>query len=174
MSSNSFSVGERCQWEDRDTNEVFNGTVSSIIPSKRVKPKDWWDTSKYTQADLDDMVTYANVTWDDGTEDAVDIDDLDSEDSELERQFRTTVNSVSDQIHKKLDEASAALSEAVALSEKHGIPFSASVSFLGQSYFPTSFPGKFGELDSDFVSGITGAYTEYYGEGVGWEHSDVC
>jgi len=54
------------------------------------------------------------------------------------------------------------------------LPFSANVSPLSQSYFPESFVDKFSDLDSDTVYDITGAYTSYYHDGAGWEHSAVC
>ena len=166
----NFSVGDRCQWIDRDTDEVTGGTVESVIPPKVMKPNNWWS---YTKEQQEDFITYATVKWDDGTTDTVDMEDLDQEDSELEREFRLKANEVLLKIREKCAASAALLSEAVALSEEHGIPFNSEVSFLGQSYFPNSFKEKYkGELDSDLVYSITDASSEYgYG---GWEHSDVC
>jgi hypothetical protein len=167
-----FKVGDRVQWEDRDTDEVTGGTIESTIPPKRMKVNDHWNTSKYSEAEREEMVTYANIKWDDNTSDSVDIDDLDPEDSQLEREFRTTANVVLVEIQKKVAESSRLLQEAVDLSEKHGIPFSSSVSFLGQSYTPSTFEEKYGEVDSDLAESITDAFGCM--DGSGWEHSDVC
>jgi len=168
----SFTVGDRVQWVDRDTDEVTGGTIESIIPPKRIKPNDWWNTSKYSEAEREDMVTWANVKWDDNTSDSVDIEDLDTEDSPLEREFRTKAGEVLSEIYRKVSASAKLLEEAVKLSEEHGIPFSSSVSFLGQSYFPTSFESKYPDVSSDIVYAITEASSEY--GGAGWEHSDVC
>jgi hypothetical protein len=164
-----FNVGDRCQWVDRDTDEVTGGTVESILPPKTQKPNDWW---RYTEEQQQDFITFATVKWDDGTTDTVDMDDLDTEDSTLEREFRNTANQVLVQIQNKVSQASKLLSEAVKLSEEHGVPFYSEVSFLAQSYFPESFESKFEGVDSDLVYSITDASSEYgY---AGWEHSDVC
>jgi hypothetical protein len=118
------------------------------------------------------MITYANVKWDDNTTDCVDVEDLDPEDTQLEREFRTSATSVLDEIQKKVAAGAKLLEEAVALSEAHGIPFNSEISFLGQSYFPESFQEKYGDVNSDIVYAITEATSEY-GD-AGWEHSDVC
>lgn len=102
-----------------------------------------------------------------------------NEKSELEQEFEALCASdASKQIDAKLDEARKALREAVELSEKHSIPFSAGISFLRNGYVPKSFTNsKFKELDSDLLSEITGVY-DSYGEGTfeygGWIHSAVC
>ncbi len=166
-----FNVGDRCQWEDRDTDEVTGGTVESILPPKVEKPSDWW---RYTETEQQEFITYVTVKWDDNTTDTVDMDDLDPEDNDLEREFRTASSDILSDIQRKVKAASKLLQDAVDLSEKHGIPFSSEISFLGQSYFPTTFSDKYGELEADFVDAITGATTAYYGEDAGWEHSDVC
>jgi hypothetical protein len=90
----------------------------------------------------------------------------------IEKEFEELVNAHKDEIDAKVREASKALSEAVELSEKYGIPFRPSISFLRNSYFPESFDEKFSELDSEIVSDLTGAWREY-SDG-GWEHSAVC
>lgn len=172
MSTNNCSVGDRCQWKDRNTDEVTGGTIESIIPPKMPKPSDWWNSSKYSPTHLEAFVTYANVKWDDNTTDAVDIDDLDPEDSELEREFRTEANAHLSEIINLAEQASKILSKAVDLSEKYGIPFDSPVSFLGQSYFPTSFSSRWSDVSNDLVYSITKASSEYSNEG--WEHSDVC
>jgi hypothetical protein len=167
-----FKVGDRVQWVDRDTDEVTGGIIESTVPPKRMKVNDWWSTNKYSEAEREEMITYANVKWDDNTTDAVDIDDLDREDSQLEREFRTEANAHLNEIFVKANAASDLLAEAVALSEKYGIPFQSPVSFLGQSYFPNTFKQKYKGVDTSFVYSVTYASSEYgYG---GWEHSDVC
>lgn len=165
-----FKVGDRVQWVDRDTEEVTGGLIESTIPPKRMKVTDWWNTSKYTEAEREEMITYANIKWDDNTSDSVDIDDLDAEDTPLEREFRLAADSVLAEIRIKLAQSAKLLSEAVKLSEEHGIPFNAEVSFLGQSYTPNSFEEKYDGISSDLVYEITEASGEY----AGWEHSDVC
>lgn len=172
MNMSDFKVGDRVQWVDRDTDEVTGGTIESTIAPKRMKTNDWWNTQKYTEAEREEMITYANIKWDDNTSDSVDIDDLDPEDSALEREFRLAAAPVLSEIQRKVAQASKLLSEAVKLSEEHGIPFNSDVSFLGQSYTPESFQEKYPDLSSDLVYEITEASNEY-GD-AGWEHSDVC
>lgn len=94
----------------------------------------------------------------------------------LEDEFKKLVNEHKAEIDAKVSEASAALGEAVKLSEKYGIPFSPSISFLHNSYYPNSFyEKKFSELDSDVVTDLTDAYSwSDYGDSAGWEHSAVC
>jgi hypothetical protein len=115
------------------------------------------------------MTAHAEVKWDDGSVETVSTDTLDPRDSELEREFRSTVAEATEKINAKLAKAKKYLSEAVALSEDYGVPFSASISFLSQSYTPGSVPE---ELDKEFVESVTGTYNEYGYEG--WEHSAVC
>lgn len=170
--SNTFVAGGRCQWIDRDNDEVTGGTVETVIPPKRMRVNDYWNTSKYSETEREEMITYAVVKWDDNTTDTVDMDDLDVEDTPLEREFRLKANEVLAEIHRKCSEGARLLSEAVKLSEEHGIPFHPEISFLGQSYFPNSFEEKYKGVDRDLVYSITDASSEYgYG---GWEHSDVC
>lgn len=164
-----FVVNDRVQWEDRNTGEVTGGIIVSVVSPKRMKTDNYW---RLEQAEQDEMITHANVKWDDGTEDAVDIEDLDPEDSPIEREFRIKSKEISEAIDKKIDEASAALGEAVKLSEKHGIPFRSNISFLDQGYSPSTTRSIYSELDKEFVRTITGVYNEYDGEG--WEHSAVC
>jgi hypothetical protein len=172
MSSNNFSVGDRCQWLDDDTDEVTGGVVEAILPPKKPKPRDWYDSSKYTEADRLDFITYANVKWDDNTTDAADIDDLSEEDSELEKQFRQTASKALKLINAKVAEADAALSEACKIADKYGVPFDSGISFIRQSYSPDTTEEKFPELDRSFIDEVTGASNEYgYG---GWAHSQVC
>jgi hypothetical protein len=160
-----FKTGSRVQWINEEG--IFDGTIETIIPAPRMKVNDYW---KYTQAEQDEMITYADVKWDDGTRDSVDIEDLDQEDTLLERQFRLMAASVTEQIETELAVASAALDRAVALSEKHGVPFYASVSPLGQAYRPGGTDPAFEDIDSEFIRSVISVNAEYEG----WQHSDVC
>ena len=95
--------------------------------------------------------------------------------TELEKEFETLCESVNPKIQAKLKEAMKALEEAEKLAEKHGVPFYASISPLGNSYIPNSFSKKFSELDEQFVTDVTGVYSEYDGfSSGGWVHSAVC
>ena len=98
------------------------------------------------------------------------------EPTELEKEFEKIANDAQTKIDEKLKEAGQALEEAMKISEESGVPFSSDISFLSQSYIPTSFKKKYPELSIEFVTSVTGAYTSYnddfsYG---GWEHSAVC
>ena len=95
-------------------------------------------------------------------------------DNMLEEEFTNLVSEHKAEIEAKLKEASAALDEAVKLSEQYGIPFHSRISFLSQGYTPDSFDKKFGELDSDIVSELTDVYPGGEYGGTGWEHSAVC
>jgi hypothetical protein len=97
----------------------------------------------------------------------------DIEETELEKQFKETVESVQKQIKEKMEVARFAIREAVSLAEQHGVPFYANISPLGQTYWPSSFYGKFGKLDSDVVFDIASAWTDEVEYG-GWQHSAVC
>lgn len=122
---------------------------------------------------------------DDGTEAEFESFNIARRDSELERNFRLESNGVMAKINEHLTAARNALTMAQELSEKHGIPFSAGISPLSQSYFPKSFEdmwaGKFRDSEDDnvvdemyeTVSNITGAHKGEYVDS-GWEHSAVC
>lgn len=92
----------------------------------------------------------------------------------LEEEFTGLVKEHKSEIEDKIKEARQALSEAVKLSEKYGIPFHSGISFLSQGYTPSSFEDKFGELDTDVVSDLTDVYPGGEYGGTGWEHSAVC
>ena len=105
-------------------------------------------------------------------------DEKDEKQSALADEFQALCESVQDQIKAKILEAHKALGEAVAIAEKHGVPFRASISPLSNSYVPRSFKkSKFRQLETDEIEEISGAYGEYmrelfdYG---GWLHSAVC
>ena len=56
----------------------------------------------------------------------------------MEKEFEKLANKVIGEIRDKLDEAASKLNEAIALSEKHGVPFSTQISFLPNDYVPTT------------------------------------
>lgn len=97
-----------------------------------------------------------------------------TENDSIEKEFEDLVNAHKAEIQAKVTEASKVLDEAVALSEKYGIPFYAQVSFLSQSYTPDSYYEKFGDLDKDTVNDLTDCYPGGEWGGSGWEHSAVC
>jgi tRNA(Met) C34 N-acetyltransferase TmcA len=91
--------------------------------------------------------------------------------SELEAEFKAHWEKHEARIQKHVDAAARELQKAVEIADKEGIPFYASVSFLGQNYTPAVLE-KFADLEQDVIDDITGTYNEYGGEG--WQHSDVC
>lgn len=169
--SEKFVVGDRVQKVDFEARFVFDGTIESITPPKRPRPNDYW---KYSQAEQEEMVTHCSVKWDDGTlEENLDMDDLEKQDSETERAFRRTFFATQDLIEEKLSEASRLVAEAVKISEQSGVPFRTDVSHLRNAYFPHSRLEKFPDLDSEFISAVTEAYSDY-DDKTGWRHSAVC
>jgi hypothetical protein len=102
-------------------------------------------------------------------------EDLDKEDLELAEEFQKLVTSITAKIDKHLKAASKELNKAIKLSEKHGVPFHSNISFLGQSYTPSTFSSsKFADLDRETISDITDVWDEYMMDGGGWQHSAVC
>lgn len=169
MSDKQFEVGDRVQHEEED-GSIDLGTITSITPATKEWESGFYNWSKEDQAAT---ITYAVVKWDSDNEiEQYNIDGLQAEDTELERQFRTTVRSVQEKIDEELQEAQDAIYRATKLAEEHGIPFSAGVSPLGNTYYPDSFSEKYGDLDREFVQGITDTYNEYGNSG--WKHSAVC
>jgi hypothetical protein len=166
----NFVVGDRVQRGDGDTGEITGGTITIIIPPKRMKTNNYWSLS---QLEKDEMTTYAHIKWDDGQEAVIDVDVLDREDSQMEREFRTKAVEISKEIDQKLRVASTALREAVEISEKHGIPFHANISSLRQGYTPESLYTLFPKIDKEFINTLTDVFNEYDGH-VGWQHSRVC
>jgi hypothetical protein len=159
MSEHNFEVGDRVQLREEDE-DILVGEVKSLGT---------------TQGDGETIPT-VTVLWDSETETEEydeDLLELEGEEDELETEFKQVVDDHMQEIKAQLKIASDAISKAEELSEKYGLPFRAYVSPLSQNYFPTTFSDKFGELDSDFVSEIVGAWSEYPSEG-GWEHSAVC
>jgi len=159
MSKHNFEVGDRVQYREEDE-DILVGEIKRLGSA----------------TEEGEVIHTATVQWDseDGTEEYyVDMLEPEGEEDELEAEFKKVVDDHMQEIEDQLKIASDAISKAEELSEKYGLPFRAYVSPLSQSYFPTTFSDKFGELDSDFVSEIAGAWSEYPSEG-GWEHSQVC
>jgi len=166
--SNEWKVGDRVQ---SDKNHVIRvGAITAVDSETVEKTKQDWYTRRattYTEVEIKSI----DVKWDDGEEQkGLGQWDVYPEDSEMERAFRLAI----DDAHKRIDEKMAiarnALNEAVKISEETGIPFSASVSPLSQSYIPDSLSEKFPDVDREFYSDLTGAWGEYEG----WQHSAVC
>jgi len=166
-----FSVGDLVQVIDGEDDSVRDGEVVAVTPAKvQFNSDQYW---RLSETGRKNMEAHATVKWTDGTQEELSVEELEPRDSELEREFRDSASSVLKQINDKLDESRAALNEAVKLSEKHGVPFSAGISPLSQSYFPASFSNKFPGVDTELVNNITGAYSDYPEYG-GWQHSAVC
>lgn len=163
-------VGAEVQSYDEDGN-VVDGVVTAVTPAKRAMEKEYW---RFTTDEQRDMYPTVTVTFEDNSVEEVSTSGIDPRDSEVEREFRNTNLKISDKIHTALAKACEYLDKAVDLSEKHGVPFSSCISYLGQSYYPTTIQEKFPEIENGFVQGITEAYSEYGMSYGGWEHSAVC
>lgn len=162
----SFEVEELVQLE-RD-GAFKNGEVVKVEPPTSKWPNNYYELTYDERAPYHDQVT---VKWEDGTESVESELFLQHQDDEYQREFRIANNEASKLISQHLAEAEEALAKAVEVSEKYGVPFSSGISFLSQSYHPTSMSEKFPDVDSDFIYELTEAYSEY---GDGWEHSAVC
>lgn len=93
--------------------------------------------------------------------------------NDLEREFEKQFNEVHSQIQENLRQAAKLVEEAVALSEKYGIPFRPKVGFpFRMSYLPESMKDLFPDIDTDFVSELTEAHG--YWEYGGWQTSQTC
>ena len=109
-------------------------------------------------------------------------EELEDEDNEFASPLAQEFQALCEQVHKEIDAkveaAEQALSEAVELAEKHGVPFRSHISFLKNNYVPTTFrSSKFRQLSSDTISDIAGVYSEYISECFdygGWTTSAVC
>lgn len=166
-----LQIGDRVQWEE--DGEFLGGVVHLVIPPAKKRDNTFYFISAEERAKMSPSVV---VHWDDDTAESYNTYEtcLTPEDNELEREFRIKATQVKKQIDQKLKEASDALQAATDLSEEHGIPFYASCSELGQSYYPDTFEEKYREIDSDFAAGITGASVNSDFRSGGWEHSAVC
>lgn len=163
-----WKVGDRVQ-TDRDG--VIRVGVVSVVDSHQVErtKHDWYSRkdTKYMETEIKSI----DVKWDDGEEQkGVGRYDVYPEDSEMERAFRLAMIDAQARIDAEMEKAWAAIKAAVKISEETGIPFSAGVSPLSQSYIPNSLSDKFPGVDREFYSELAGAYGEYEG----WQHSAVC
>lgn len=163
-----WKVGSRVQTDKKG--ELRVGVVTAVDSQEVQKTRrDWYSRKEETYTEVE--IKSIDVKWDDG-EEQKELGEWDvyPEDSEVERAFRLAVDDAHRRIDEKMAIARAALNEAVKISEETGIPFSASVSPLSQSYIPDSLSEKFPDVDRDFYSEMTGASGEYEG----WQHSAVC
>jgi hypothetical protein len=102
-------------------------------------------------------------------------EDLDPHETPLAKEFEKLCEDIGAQIDAHVEAASKELRKAIALSEKHGVPFRPNISFLSNSYMPESFfDSKFSKLDNDVVCEIASVWGDYLFEGGGWQHSSVC
>ena len=102
----------------------------------------------------------------------------DTQNTELEAQFRKRCETVVPKIDAWIMAANKARDEAVSLADEHGIPFySSGVSSISQAYVPSSFERNgYNELDSDLVEELTGISSYQVSEsyGGGWQASQIC
>lgn len=163
-----WKVGDRVQTDKKDVIRV--GAVSVVDSHQVERTKHDYYSRKETKY-MEIEIKSIDVKWDDGEEQkGLSQYDVYPEDSEVERAFRLAMNEAQSRIDEKMEEAWKAVNEAVKISEETGIPFSAGVSPLSQSYIPNSLAEKFPGVDREFYSDVSGAYGEYEG----WQHSAVC
>jgi hypothetical protein len=167
-----MKVGARVQkgTGDEDVAEPLGGVVESLEPAEKPMADEYW---KCSEEELDTMKEHITIKWDDGSTERLQVDDVDMEDTEVERDFRKACAKAKKQIEKKLVAAAKALDEAEAIANKYGIPFHSGVSPLSQSYYPSSTGELYPDLDSEFIDSLSGAYHSEYGE-EGWQHSSIC
>lgn len=168
-----WKVGDRVQ-TDKD-NVIRVGAVT-VVDSHEVERTRYdysygYGSSRKEVKYMETEIKSIDVQWDDGElQTGLGKYDVYPEDSEVEREFRLAVGDAQARIDAEMDKAWAAIQAAVKISEETGIPFSAGVSPLSQSYIPDSLQSKFPDLNREFYSEMTGAYGEYEG----WQHSAVC
>lgn len=98
--------------------------------------------------------------------------------SKLENDFRALATKHMDEINNKVKKASQLMDEAVAISEKYGLPFNSSV-VIGYdiTYTPSSFLKKFKPLikDWDAMEIIAEEFLNYaYPQReAGWQYSSL-
>lgn len=90
----------------------------------------------------------------------------------IEAEFQQVFESINPLIQQNLKEAARLINEAVALSEKSGVPFrpQEKLVWMTPSYIPESFREKFPYVEQDFVEQVT----EAYGCDDGWQYSQTC
>lgn len=94
----------------------------------------------------------------------------------LEKEFVDAINACENEINSQIRIAIDALNVAQQLSEKYGVPFKSEISFLEQTYTPSSFYKKFGALmgNEDVDLYKLASWDHYPNSYEGWEHSQVC
>lgn len=167
-------VGDRVQIvgynSDTRIELIRDGVVTEVTPAKNPKPTRYWEFSEEEQKTF---ITFVKVKWDDdGSVTEHDLNDLESEDSEMERDFRKAAHYADELIHAQLNIAAEAVREATRIAERYGVPFRTHVSPISNSYTPRSLQAKFEGLDKNFVQDITDTYNDY--DSTGWRHSAVC
>lgn len=90
----------------------------------------------------------------------------------IEDDFKAVLDANADRIHEYLAEAAQFLDKAIELSEKLGVPFESSISFISQTYTPVSCEIKWPGLDRASLANDD-IYFNEYGD-YGWQHSAVC
>lgn len=93
-------------------------------------------------------------------------------DNQLEAEFRVLVNFIGKEIDSKLEKANKLMNEAIALSEKYGVPFRADVSSTSQSFTPRTYQERFQNLDEETAQDILGMSVDP--GNWGWERSAIC
>lgn len=168
MSEREWNVGDKVQQTKNQT--IRLGEIVNLIKETQ-EVADWYGSSYGSRrTKTEEYTAKLEVKWSDGQEETLAVWDVEPEDNEMEREFRALVPDAMKKIDEKLALASKYLDEAIAISEETGVPFSSNISFLGQSYKPTSFEKKFPEVDRELMTNLTGSYNEY----AGWQHSAVC
>lgn len=162
-----WKVGDRVQWHEGDT--FFGGAISELITETRETPS----YGMYRRSTTETFVSKVIVKWDDGEEETLETYDVDPEDTPLEREFRVKAPEIAKMIYEKLELASKYLDEAEAIANEHGIPFSSSISPLGQSYMAPTFREKWPDVSKEVMESVTDTYSEY-DDYYGWQHSAVC
>lgn len=170
-----WKKGDRVQREEHANGEmtIQVGQVTDVEYDQREK-RDYSYSYGYRRTSAPEMETYTKkvtVKWDDSDQEVTfEPYMVHSEDTEVERAYRLAVKDAQRRMSEKMAIASAALDEAVAISEETGIPLDAGISPLSQCYIPQSMQEKFPDVDREFMTELAGAYGEYDG----WQHSAVC
>lgn len=168
-----WKVGDRVQTDKDDQIRVGAITAVETEQVERTR-RDYsygYGARSREEKYMETVIKSISVKWDDGEEQTgLGEYDVYPEDSEVEREFRLALNGAQARIDAEMEKAWAAIQAAVKISEETGIPFSAGVSPLSQSYIPNSLQEKFPGVSSEFYSELAGAYGEYEG----WQHSAVC
>jgi hypothetical protein len=166
--NNDWKAGDRVQTYDKN-GDIKAGAVDSVTTETRER-QEYGGWSRVPKTVTETFVSQVNVKWDNGEEESLKPYQLRAEDNELERQFRLAVPDAHKRIQEKLALAERYLAEAVEISEETGVAFSADISFLSQSYKPSSFGDKFPDVSEELMQEVTSSYNEYEG----WQHSAVC